>query len=304
MKKKFLVLVFVLLFARILSAQERGQYIPGLAGLNSGHQAPPGWLYANYLIWYPTDRFNDRNGDEALTNFDLDLIVDLNVVAYTSKAKLLGATYGFSVGIPISNTAISLPFLANDITTFGLADIYVEPINLGWSKPHEWYIKAAYGFMAPTGKFDEHGTETTTTDYWGHEFTLAGTRALGQTKLWQLSVSSNWEFHQTKRHEDVKVGNNMTLEYGFGKTIIHNQGKQLFQLGVVGYGEFQLTEDSGADVTNLNRGSKDHVFALGGEFGIIWPANKFNLMVRVIPEFGAHSRTQGLTFVAAVAKGF
>ena len=96
----------------------------------------------------------------------------------------------------------------------------------------------------------------------------------------------------------------MTLEYGVGKTILKNQGKQLIQLGAVGYAEFQLTNDSGSDVPAFNRGNKDRVFGLGGEFGMIWPASKFNLLVRVIPEFGVRSRTQGLTFVAAAGKSF
>ncbi len=304
MKRVLIVLIFALLSAGPLSAQERGQYIPGFTGLNAGVQAPPGWTYANYFIWYPTDRFNNRDGDEVPLNFDLDLLVDFNIVAYTTQAKILGANYGVTIAVPIANTSVGLARLDNDVTTFGFADIYVEPINLGWAKPGEYNIKMAYGFVAPTGKFDEDGNDTITTDYWGHEFTFAATRPLGKTKLWQLSVNSNWEFHQKKRHEDVKVGNNMTLEYGIGKTMIKNQGKQLIQLGIVGYGEFQLTNDSGSDVTAINQGNKDRAFGIGGEFGMIWPVSKVNLFVRVIPELGTRSRTQGLTFVTGLGKSF
>jgi len=185
----------------------------------------------------------------------------------------------------------------------GLADTYVEPINLGWIRG-TWRVKAAYGFIAPTGKFDTNGTDTTTTDYWGHQLTFAATRSFGTNHLWQGTFNTNWEFHQTKRHEDVKVGNNMTLEYGIGKTILKNQGKQLIQVGAIGNAEFQLTDDSGSDVSAFNRGNKDHVFGLGGEFGVILPVSKFNFFVRVIPEFGARSRTQGLTFLAAAGKSF
>jgi hypothetical protein len=85
---------------------------------------------------------------------------------------------------------------------------------------------------------------------------------------------------------------------------VHNQGQRLIQLGAVGYAEFQLNNDSGSDVTPLNQGAKDRVFAFGPEFGVIWPVKKFNFLVRVLPEFGARSRTQGLTFVAAIGKGF
>ena len=296
-------LAFIFLLVPLLQAQERGQYLPGFSGLNSGIQAPPGFTYANYFFWYPSDRLNDSNGDEVRLDVELDLVADFSLFVYTTKAKFLGANYGMAVGIPFVNTAIGLGQLGG-LTTGGIGDIYVEPVNLGWAKPGAYNIKVAYGFIAPTGKFDEDGTETTTTDYWGHEFTFATTRALGQTKLWQLSVNTNWEFHQKKRHEDVKVGNNMTLEYGVGKTIVKNQGKQLIQVGAVGYAEFQLTDDSGSDVSAFNRGNQDHAFGLGGEFGVIWPVSKFNFLVRVIPEFGVRSRTQGLTFVVAAGKSF
>jgi len=297
-------LVAVLLVGSVAaSAQERGQYLPGFRGLNSGIQTPPGFTYANYFFWYPADRLNDRDGDDVPLDFDLDLLADMNLFAYTTKGKFLGANYGFLVGVPIVNTSLGLSRLGSGITTVGLGDIYVEPINLGWTLP-KWNVYVAYGFVAPTGRFDSGGTDTTTTDYWGHEVTVAATRSLDQKKLWQLSVSSVWEFHQNKRHEDVRVGNNVTVEYGVGRTWVHNQGQRLVQFGAAGYAEFQLTDDSGADVVPLNQGANDRVFALGPELGVIWPAKKFNFLVRVLPEFGARSRTSGFTIVAAIGKSF
>jgi hypothetical protein len=303
-KQATVCLAMILLYSSLSLAQERGQYVPGFAGLNSGVQAPQGYTYANYFIWYPTDRLNNSDGDEVPLNFDLDLVVDFNILAYTSKAKLFGGTYGVAIAIPILNQSVGLAVLGTDIGSFGMGDIYVEPINLGWKRPGIWDVKAAYGFVAPTGKFDEQGTDTTTTDYWGHEFTFAATRTFGGPKLYQVSISTNWEFHHEKRHEDIRVGNNMTLEYGIGKTFIKSQGTRLIQFGAIGYAEFQLSDDSGSDVGPLNRGNEDYVFGLGGEFGLILPQNKFNFFVRVIPEFGAHSRTQGFTFVFGAGKSF
>ena len=284
-------------------AQERGQYIPGTAGLNSGLQVPEGFTYANLFIWYPSTRFKDQNGDTSALNFDLDLLADLNLVAYTTRAKFLGANIGMSVAVPIVNTPISLPNLGANVSPTGIADIYVEPINLGW-KGKRADTKLAYGFVAPTGKFDEVGNDTTTTDYWGHQITLASTVYLDKTKLTQFSFSTNWEFHHKKRHEDVKVGNNMTLEAGVGKIFVKNGGKQLLQFGGVGYAEFQLTKDSGSGVPPLTADNKDRVFAIGPEFGVILPTKKLSFMVRVLPEFGARNRTQGVTVAVGLVKSF
>ncbi len=300
-----IALVCVLLMGTLslpAMAQERGQYIPGTGGLNSGIQAPEGFTYANYFIWYPATKFKDQNGDTAPIDFDLDLLADFNLFVYTTKAKFLGANVGMTLGVPIVNTPISLPNLGVGISPVGLGDIYVEPINLGW-KLKKANVKLAYGFVAPTGKFGA-ASDTTTTDYWGHEITFANTIYLDKTKLTQFSFNTNWEIHQKKRHEDVKVGNNMTLEAGVGKLFVQNQGQHLIQLGLVGYAEFQLTKDSGSGVPALTANNKDRVFAIGPEFGVILPKQKFNFMMRVLPEFGARNRTQGVTFVMAIGKSF
>ena len=296
-------IILLLIISLPAIAQERGQYLPGTAGLNSGLQTPEGFTYANLFMWYPTSKFKDQNGDTAPIDFDLNLLVDMNLLGYTTKAKFLGANYGAAVVVPIVNTPVSLPRLGLGISPTGIGDIYVEPINLGW-KLKKADVKVAYGFVAPTGKFDEFGSDTTTTDYWGHEITFASTIYLDKTKLTQFSFNTNWEFHQKKRHEDLKVGNNMTLEAGVGKIFVKNQGKQLLQFGVIGYSEFQLTNDSGTEVPPLTANNKDRVFAIGPEFGVILPTKKFNFLARVLPEFGARNRTQGVTVVFAIGKSF
>src|SRR6476469_562940 len=232
--KAFIRCIMVLLIVTLPAiAQERGQYIPGTGGLNSGLQTPEGITYANLFTWYPSTKFKDQNGNKAAINFDLDLLVDLNLVAYTTKAKFLGANYGMSVALPIVNSPVSLPRLGAGISPTGLGDLYVEPINLGW-KLKKADVKVAYGFVAPTGRFDEFGSDTTTTDYWGHEITFASTIYLDKTKLTQFSFNTNWEFHQKKRYEDLKVGNDMPLKAVVGKIFVKNQGKQLLQFGVIG----------------------------------------------------------------------
>ncbi len=294
----------IILFTAIIMAvgsaatQERGQYLPGFRGLNVAEQPAPGITYSNYFFWYPTNTIKDRNGQTAPINFDLDLIADMNLLIYTPKKKFLGATYAASVAIPVINTAITIPRLGANLTTgASVGDIYVEPISLAW-KLKKGKVRAAYGFIAPSG------ANRVTSDYWGHQFAFGGTYNPGKTGLWQIGVSSVWEAHHKKRNSDVKVGNNVTFEYGVGKTFVKNQGKQLVQIGLVGYSQFQLTNDSGSGVLPTNLGVKDRVHAIGLELGVILPTKKLNVMFRVLPEYGARSRTQGVTVVFAVGKTF
>lgn len=291
-------LLAVLVGAGSVSGQERGQYMPGFRGLNTADQPSPGITYANYFFWYSARRFKDRNGDTAAVDFDLGLIADVNLLAYTPKKKILGATYSASVAIPILNSAVTIPRLGAHLTSSAaFGDIYVEPLSLSWGLK-KGKVRAAYGLTIP------NGAKRVTSDYLGHQITFGGSYNPGKTGLWQVNASSVWEAHHKKRDSDVRVGNNVTFEYGVGKTFVKNKGDQLYQLGLVGYSEFQLTKDSGTGVSTLNLGAKDRVHAIGPEFGVILPAKKFNFLVRVLPEYGARARTQGLTFVMAFGKSF
>lgn len=299
--KKYSTILFLVaaaaIFAATVAGQERGQYLPGFRGLNTAEQPAPGFTYANFLVIYPTNSFRNRDGDEAPIDFDLNLVADLNVFAYTPKKKILGATYSASVAVPIVSSAVTIPRIGADIGGGGIGDIYIEPISLGWAMK-KGKVRAAYGVNAPTG------VDSTTSDYWGHQFTLGGTYNPGKTGLWQINASSVWEAHHKKLNSDVRVGNNVTFEYGVGRTFVRNGGKQLYQFGVVGYSQFQLTNDSGTDVTPLNIGEKDRVHAVGPEFGVILPTKKFNFLVRALPEYAARSRTRGITFVVSFSKTF
>ena len=297
--KTLLIAMLCVVFAvPIAFGQERGQYIPGFRGLNPAEQPHPGITYLNVFYWYPTSTLKDRYGDKLNTDFDLNLVADLNIVAYTPKKKFLGATYSALVAVPVMNAAITLPRVGADTSTSAsFGDVYIEPVSLGWGFK-KGKIRAAYGFMPPSG------ARRVTSDYFGHQVSLGGTYHPDKHGLWQISAHSVWEFHHGKRHEDVTVGNNVTFEYGVGKTFVKNKGAQIYQFGVVGYTQLQLTKDKGTDVVPFNVGAKDRVFAVGPEFDVILPKSKFNFFVRVLPEFAARSRTQGVTVMMGVGKTF
>ncbi|MBK6724691.1 MAG: hypothetical protein IPG58_15915 [Acidobacteria bacterium] len=85
----FLSLMAVLLVASVTIAQERGQYIPGFRGLNPAEMPHAGFSYFNFFYYYPTSTLKDRDGNKANTNFDLDLVADINLFAYTPKKSSL-----------------------------------------------------------------------------------------------------------------------------------------------------------------------------------------------------------------------
>jgi hypothetical protein len=62
--------------------------------------------------------------------------------------------------------------------------------------------------------------------------------------------------------------------------------------------------DKGTAVVPPNLGNKDRVFAMGPEFGMNFPGKKFSFLVRVLPEFGARSRTEGVVLLFKASKSF
>lgn len=86
-------------------AQLNGQNIKGDMGLKSGSQAPPGAYLAIPLWFYTADAVKNRDGDELLRgNLDAAVFgVALNVV---TTRKILGANYGFLIGLPWANNRV------------------------------------------------------------------------------------------------------------------------------------------------------------------------------------------------------
>ena len=105
------------------------------------------------LWFYTADAVKDRNGNEILTG-NLDSAVfggGLNVV---TRKKVMGGNYGFLVVLPGANNRVqgAEDFDANPGA--GLTDMYVQPINLGWTKPRADFT-AAYGLFLPTGRYED-----------------------------------------------------------------------------------------------------------------------------------------------------
>ena len=79
----------------------------------------------------------------------IDIFGNIILSSYVTKKKILGATYAFTVALPILNAELALPSLDVGAQTWGLADMYIKPLELGWHFKHADAI-AGYVFFAPT----------------------------------------------------------------------------------------------------------------------------------------------------------
>ena len=75
------------------------------------------------------------------------------------------------------------------------------------------------------------------------------------------------------------------------------------ELGVAGYSQWQVDEDSGSDVIKeLNY--KDEIHGIGGQIGLAYIPWNASLTFRYLTEYDAEARFEGELFTINLAKGF
>lgn len=114
------------------SPQLGSENIRGDYGMKSGSQGPPGLYIGNFFYFYSTDTVKNLAGDELPKSPRIDIFGDLILGSYVTKKKILGGNYGFTVALPILNAELALPTLDVGDQTWGLGDIYIKPLELGW----------------------------------------------------------------------------------------------------------------------------------------------------------------------------
>src|SRR5579862_5796850 len=139
MRVRLLATVFwaVLCNVSTLLAQQKGQWVPGGYGLNAGVTPDPGFTYANLALNYSASQLNDSNGKRRpnITG-TYSFWVDENIFYYVPKYKFLGGYFAPFVSVNLANGSLVAALAGTNLSgnggSEGLADTFVEPVNLGW----------------------------------------------------------------------------------------------------------------------------------------------------------------------------
>ena len=291
-----------------VGAQYKGGRIPGNVGLEVGSQAPPG-IYVGYLGWfYPTDTLKDANGHPVGTSQG-SLTSSLNgvLVSWVTPVRIAGANLGGAAALPFIRNRLEANVLDVD-TGVAYTDTILTPFSLGWHQGR-MDLLASYSVYLPTGNYEAGGSDNSGLGMTGQELSF-GTTVFDARRQWNGAANLAYEWHSRKNDQDLRVGHIATLEGGVGYsfyTKVNNPLPLVTTLGLAAYGQFKVTEDAGADVAALVRGLKDRVFALGPEMKVFIPQAKLTVIGRVMPEFGARVRTEGLSVslsIVYIAKSF
>lgn len=272
-----------------IPAQVTGHYVNGVEGLDAASLPGPGLYYRVYNAFYTSTRQTGTNGKALPIGMDLAVWATAHRFIYITKTKFLGADYGMDMILPTVMTNVRVPGAGVADSKFGFGDMWFEPLLLGWHGKR-WDAAFGLGCYAPTGQYSANRAASPGKNMWTLMSTFGGTAYFNPERSWHLTWLGRYEIHTRNNATRVTPGNDFHFEWGAGHTFPENG--VLFQTGLTGYAQWQVTNDGGPGVT-WNPRTHDQVFAVGPELGVIFPKVPLKLNIRTLFEFGSVQRTEG-----------
>lgn len=280
----------VLFFAQA-QAQVRGVYPLGMSATNSGVTPESGFTYANQLLIYSRNQLKGPGG-EVLATGNNSVIMDMNSFVWVSKKTVLGgAKFSASATLPGANNSLTSDVTGRISGGGGFADSYYQPFILGWQKKRA-AVRAAYGFLAPTGRFEAGRNDNVGSGYWTHVVSSGQTVYLTKNRGIALSAFQMYEFHTTQPGTGIHPGQTLDLDYSLMQRL-PLRSEWGVQVGVAGYGQWQTTDKTGPTITLEQSKAHYKVNALGLAANMGSPAGRVGLGFKYFKEFANRSTFEG-----------
>jgi len=295
-------------------AQQKPQWMPGQYGLNAGILPSPGFTYANVDINYDAGTFNNSKGSAVSpVTGTYNVWAVENIFYYVPNIKFLGGNLGFNIIFPTVATGSLVADFQGPIPAgpglnlsgggTGLADLWLQPFTLGWHLKR-WDLQVADAFMVPTGRYSPGASDNVGSGYFGNHLQAAATYYITKNKGTSANIFTDWEVHGQRQGTNGTYktpGQSFTDEWGVGQVLpLKKDLSQLLQLGVVGYDQWQITDNGGRipiGSTGLTGPASAlpyySVHAVGGQLNYILPAKNFSLFFKYYHEYTAYSHTLG-----------
>jgi hypothetical protein len=297
---QFVILVF---FASGGHAQVRGVYPVGMNATNSGVTPEAGITYSNLFVFFSRDEKKDSEGNVVATGQN-SIMMDLNTLVWVSKKIdfLGGAIFSASATLPVANNSLTSDLVGSLSAGGGFADSFYQPVILGWSTKRV-DVRAIYGFLAPTGKFEAGSNNNVGSGYWTSVLSSGQTIYLNENKVTAFSAFEMYEFHGTQEGTMVHPGQTLNLDYSLTHAFPIS-GSVRLQLGLAGYGQWQTTAKNGPAVTPAEAAARYKVNALGFAANAIFPGRHASMGMKYFREFECRSTYQGYTLQISAAIKF
>lgn len=315
-------LVSALAFTTVAAqAGEIGHFAPGVANIRDYTVPEPGFYGAVYDYWYSTTRLNDGSGNKINSvNVDVNIYAVAPMFIWVSDWKVLGAKYAAYIAPSFGSASVdaaldreALDRLGVNASRFGVGDLFVQPLWLGWSLTN-WDFALGYGFYAPIGTYNTQtvslrgggSTKLELPDnigfgFWEQQIQGAVSWYPWADKRMAVSAVLTYGIPQKKDDFDLTPGENLTLNWGISQYLPLNKAQTLLlEVGPAGYDSWQVTSDSGSDASS----GLDQVHAVGGQFGFTYVPWLLSVNFHGFYEYAARDRFQGQSFGLNIVKKF
>lgn len=239
-------------WAAVMGAHAEGHYVPGVEGIQAASVPPPGMYYLGYLVNYNIEQLKSPGSSNDIPGNNTGTVAALaNRLVWISNQKFLGADFGMEAIVPVLSTSLTFntPGISNSES--GIGDVYLGPLVLGWHGAN-WDAVAAAGFWLDNGSTSAPASPgkgfKSTMLTGGVTYYFDADKKISGSALMRFEANS-------EKSGGFKPGNQVTLEWGFARML------QSVQVGVVGYDQMQLSNDSGPGASS-NHSSRH---AIGAE---------------------------------------
>ena len=278
--------IVVLCNATLAHAQQLGNKLLGSAGIDAGVQPPAGLAIIDRVLHYGSTELRGRDG-EVVPIDGLDIKATGMALGAALTTEVRHETFlTFAFALPLARVDVSSDQPAASINGFGFADMFVQPVRVGWRQPH-FDVATAYNVYVPTGKYEPKGGGVGA-GQWTHQLSLGGALFLDTTRTGRLSAMASYEINTRKRGIDIRRGNLIQIQGGAGV----GAAKGL-TIGVASFAMWQVTANRGADIPPTVRGEWSRAFGVGPEVIAVIPSWRTKLELRIERELGVRSRPQG-----------
>jgi hypothetical protein len=278
--------IVVLSNATLAHAQQLGYKLLGGAGIDAGVQPPAGLAIIDRVLNYKSTELRGRHGE----------VVPIDGLDINATGMALGAAFTtavthetfltFAFAVPLARINVSSDRPEASINGFGFADMFVQPLRVGWRHPH-FDVATAYMLYVPTGKFEPRGGGVGA-GHWTHQFSLGGALFSDTTRTSRASAMASYEINTRKRGIDIRRGDVIQIQGGAGVGVA-----KVLTIGVASFAMWQVAANHGADIPPSLRGQWSRAFGVGPEVSAVIPNWRTKVELRIERELGVRSRPKG-----------
>ena len=239
----------------VLAKEGPDQYPNGSENFMAGALPPPGNYFINYLGYYQGD-YRDNDGHK-VPGLNVSATFDALRFIHVTNQKIFGGDWAVHAIVPLVSQRMHTPFpgIGNG-SVFGLGDIVIDPLIIGWHVPPDWHLTVGVDIYLPTGKYSKSNpTDSVGANYYSFEPIFAFTY-LNQGGF-EASAKLMYNLKTKNLDTDYQSGNEFHMDYLIG------QHFGPWAVGLAGYYLRQTTDDQVNGQKVGPDGRRGQVFAYG-----------------------------------------